>query len=199
MNDKTLLLDLETSPVKGYWWHGMHEVNPIKIIEHSRILSYAFKWYGVGKTEVRSQRMYTTYTKDKVDNKLLVADLVKLYAKAEYVVGHNLKAFDDKVANKGVLLNGLTPPPRHRVIDTLTVARSTFRLDSNKLDDLAALLGIGRKLPHTGFPMWEGCMDGKLESWYLMEKYNAHDILLLEGVYNKFRPFIERPRLKRLR
>ena len=199
MNDKTLLLDLETSPVKGYWWHGMHEVNPIKIIEHSRILSYAWKWYGKGTIECVSQRMFPTYAKDKVDNKLLVASLVKLYSQAEYVVGHNLKAFDDKVTNKGVLLNGLTPPPRHRVIDTLTVARSTFRLDSNKLDALAELLGIGRKLPHTGFPMWEGCMDGNLKDWYLMEKYNKHDIFLLEGVYDKFRPFIERPKLKRIR
>lgn len=199
MNDRTLLIDLETSPVKGYWWAGMHEVNPIKILEHSRILSYAYKWYGCDKIEVVSQRMFSTYTKDKVDNKMLVKSLVKLYSGAEYVVGHNLKAFDDKVANKGILLNGIPPPPRHRVIDTLTVARSTFRLDSNKLDDLAAILKIGRKLPHTGFPMWEGCMAGNIKDWYLMEKYNKHDIFLLEGVYNKFRPFIERPKLKRIR
>jgi hypothetical protein len=199
MNDKTLLLDLETSPVEGYWWHGMHEVNPIKIKKHSRILSFAWKWYGDSKIQVASQRMFSTYEKNKDDNKLLVNALCRLYAKAEYVVGHNLKAFDDKVANKGILLNGIEPPPRHRVIDTLKVAREHFRMDSNKLDDLAQLLGIGRKLPHTGFPMWEGCMEGVLKDWYLMEKYNKHDIFLLEGVYNKFRPWIERPKLKRIR
>ncbi len=197
---KRLLVDLETSPVKGYWWRGMYEVNPIKILEHSRILSYAYKWYGEkGGIQCVSQRMFSTYAKSKTDNKLLVDSLVKLYEQADFVIGHNLKAFDDKVANKGVLLNGLTPPPRHRVIDTLTVARTTFNLDSNKLDDLATLLKIGRKLPHTGFPMWEGCMDGNLKDWYMMEKYNKHDIFLLEGVYEKFRPFIERPKLKRIR
>lgn len=195
----TLLVDLETSPVKGYWWKGMYEVNPIKILEHSRILSYAYKWYGEAEIKCVSQRMFKTYEKDKVDNKMLVSSLVDLYSKAEFVVGHNLKAFDDRVANKGVLLNGLKPPPRHRVIDTLTISRANFNLDSHKLDDLAALLGVGRKLPHTGFPMWEGCMEGNIKDWYLMEKYNKHDIFLLEGVYNKFRPFIERPKLKRIR
>ena len=199
MAERTLLIDLETSPVLGYWWRGMHEVNPIKIVKHSRILSFAWKWYGETNISVASQRMFSSYKKDKDDNKSLVKALVDLYKRADYVVGHNLKAFDDKVANKGVLLNGVEPPPRHRVIDTLTVARQNFLLDSNKLDDLAHLLGVGRKLPHTGFPMWEGCMEGKLNDWYLMEKYNKHDIFLLEGVYNKFRPFIERPKLKRLR
>lgn len=197
--EKTLLLDLEVSPIKGYWWRGMYEVNPIKILEHSRILSYAYKWYGESTISCVSQRCFSTYAKNKIDNRLLVASLVKLYSKAAYVVGHNLKAFDDRVANKGILLNGLTPPPRHRVIDTLTIARANFSLDSNKLDDLAALLGIGRKLPHTGFPMWEGCMEGKAKDWCMMEKYNKHDIFLLEGVYDKFRPFIERPKLKRIR
>lgn len=177
----------------------MYEVNPIKITKHSRILSYAWKWYGDKEVWVASQRMFPTYKKDKDNNKLLVASLCQLYSKAEYVVGHNLAAFDDRVANKGILLNGLTPPPRHRVIDTLKVARQNFRLDSNKLDDLAQLLGIGRKLPHTGFPMWEGCLAGEAKSWDMMEKYNKHDIFLLEGVYDRFRPFIERPRLKRIR
>ncbi len=197
---KVLLIDLETSPVQGWWWRGMYEVNPIKITKHSRILSYAWKWYGERSAiQCVSQRMFSTYSKNKDDNKLLVDSLVKLYKQADYVVGHNLKAFDDKVANKGILLNNAEVPPRHRVIDTLTVARQNFLLDSNKLDDLAQLLGVGRKLPHTGFPMWEGCMEGKISSWYLMEKYNKHDIFLLEGVYNKFRPFIERPKLKRIR
>ncbi len=196
---KTLLVDLETSPVLGYWWRGMYEVNPIKIVKHSRILSYAWKWYGEKTIYCASQRMFSGYSQDKENNKALVDSLCALYKKADFVVGHNLKAFEDKVANKGILLNDNVLPPRHRVIDTLTVARQNFLLDSNKLDDLAKLLGVGRKLPHTGFPMWEGCMEGKLKDWYMMEKYNKHDIFLLEGVYNKFRPWIERPKLKRLR
>jgi hypothetical protein len=195
----TLLIDFETSPIKGYWWRGMYEVNPIKILEHSRVLSYAYKWYGGKEIKCLSQRMFPTYAKDKVDNKLLMKSLVELYERAEYVVAHNLKKFDDRVANKGIIMNAITPPKRHRVIDTLTIAKSEFNFDSNKLDDLAALLKIGRKLPHTGFPMWEGCMDGVLKDWLMMEKYNKHDIFLLEGVYEKFRPFIERPKLKRLR
>jgi len=196
---KTLLIDIETSPVEGYWWYGMREVNPIKIKQHSRILSYAWRWFDDENIGCASQRMYPTYRTDKVNNKALVEDLVELYSEADLVVGHNLVAFDDRVANKGVLLNNLTPPPRHRVIDTLRVARTLFRLDSNKLDDLAALLGIGRKLPHVGFPMWEGCMEGDKKSWDMMEKYNKHDIHLLDGVYRRFKPWLDRPKLKRIR
>ena len=58
-----------------------------------------------------------------------------------------------------------------------------------KLDSLAQYLGVGRKLPHTGFDLWRGCMSGDLKSWAIMKRYNAQDVRLLERVYLKLRPW----------
>ena len=194
---KMLLLDLETAPTIGYVWGGRKfDVNVVEYIEEGNIISFAWKWLGDKEVQCKSNRLYS---RDYRVNNRLVAELHKLYSKADYVIGHNLFAFDDKVANTDILLNKLPPPPRHRVIDTLKIARQTFRFNSNKLDDLARRLGIGRKLPHTGFAMWEGCMRNDASSWTLMEKYNKHDILLLEGVWEQFAPWHNRPALPRLR
>src|SRR5712664_1835689 len=62
-----------------------------------------------------------------------------------------------------------------------------FRFDSNKLDDLARYLGVGRKLPHTGFHLWKGCMSGDREAWKTMKDYNKQDVILLENVYYRIR------------
>ncbi len=194
---KTLFLDLETAPTVGYAWGGKKfEVNIIEHIEEGNIISFAWKWQGQKDISCKSNRLYS---KDYRVNNRLITELHKLYSEADYVIGHNLFAFDDKVANTDILLNKLQPPPRHRVIDTLKIARQNFKFNSNKLDDLAKRLGIGRKLPHTGFQMWKGCMANETDSWALMEKYNKHDIFLLEGVWDRFQPWHARPRLPRLK
>lgn len=194
---KTLLLDIETAPTIAYAWGGKkYEVNLIEYIEEGNIISFAWKWLGDKEVQVKSNRMYS---KDYRVNNRLVSELQKLYSKADYVIGHNLFAFDDKVANTDILLNNLVPPPRHRVLDTLKIARQNFRFNSNKLDDLARRLDIGNKLPHTGFSMWKGCMDNDPKAWDLMERYNKHDIFLLEEVWKRFAPWHNRPRLKRVK
>lgn len=195
--EKTLLLDLETAPAVGYVWGGRKfDINVIDYIEEGNIISFAWKWLGEKEVQCKSNRMYS---KDYKVNNRLITELHKIYSVADYVIGHNLFAFDDKVANTDMLLLKHTPPPRHRVIDTLKIARANFRFNSNKLDDLAHRLGIGRKLAHPGFSMWKGCMDGDAGMWDLMEKYNKHDIFLLEEVWKRFAPWHNRPKLKRIR
>lgn len=194
---KYLLLDLETSPTIGYSWGGRKfEVDIIEYIEEGNIISFAWKWLGDKTIQCKTNSLYS---KDYRSNRRLVDQLQRLYSQADYVIGHNLFAFDDRVANTDILLNHLAPPPRHRVIDTLKIARMNFRFNSNKLDDLARRLGIGRKLPHTGFNMWKGCMANDPASWQLLEKYNKHDVFLLEEVWKKFEPWHNRPKLKRIR
>jgi hypothetical protein len=72
----------------------------------------------------------------------------------------------------------------------LEFARHKFDFNSNRLDDLGAFLGLGRKVKHPGFEMWEKCLEGDPEAWALMEKYNKGDVVLLEKVYRKLRPWM---------
>jgi hypothetical protein len=90
--------------------------------------------------------------------------------------------FDLPKINSRFLTHKLGPPKPYKTVDTLKIARS-FAFDSNKLDDLGRYLGIGRKLPHTGFHLWKGCMTKDEASWKLLKRYNAHDVALLEDLY----------------
>ena len=51
-------------------------------------------------------------------------------------------------------------------------------------------LKIGRKVEHEGFGLWMKCMQGNIAAWNRMIKYNKQDVVLLEQVYEKFKPYI---------
>jgi hypothetical protein len=62
-------------------------------------------------------------------------------------------------------------------------------MDSNKLDSACQFLGLGRKLAHEGKATWLGAMRGDPKSWRIMRKYNAHDVRLLQALYNHVKPW----------
>lgn len=199
MAEKTLLVDIENSPIIGRVW-ARRETDVIgEPIKESYILSYSWKWLGSSKTEVRSLPMYGSYKKDPENTKAISQDLRDLYAKAERVVGHNLAAFDDKIANTMFITNNILPPNPHRVTDTLKLARKHFRFSSNSLKDLAIRLGLTPKAETGGIKLWIGCMHGDPASWRMMERYNKQDVDTLEEVLAKFQPWIDLPKLKRIR
>jgi hypothetical protein len=92
--------------------------------------------------------------------------------------------------NTRFIFHDLTPPEPYKTIDTLKVAKKYFAFNSNKLDDLGNFLKVGRKVKHPGFDLWLSCEAGDEASWRLMKKYNKQDVLLLERIYLKLRPWI---------
>ena len=186
---RTLLFDVESFPNIGYTW-GKWEQNVIEFIEEKKIVSFAWKWLGETKVDCLALPTFKSYKTNKKSNLSLITELHKLISKADIVVAHNVDNFDDKMANSDFITNGLTPPPPHKTVDTLKVARSKFSFNSNKLDDLAFKLGFGRKVNTGGFSLWKGCMEGNEDSWDKMIEYNKHDVVLLEKVYLKLRPWM---------
>ena len=77
------------------------------------------------------------------------------------------------------------------MVDTKTEIKKIAKFESNKLDDLGEQLGLGRKLDHEGWELWEGCYNGDKKSWAKMKAYNKQDIDLLERLYLRIRPFIK--------
>lgn len=186
---KTLLFDVETSPNIGYTW-GVWEQDVIEVIKPRQIICFSWKWLGEKKTNVLSLPDFPGYKRDRDNNKALVSELHKVISKANIIVGHNIDGFDDRRANTDFIKHGHTPPPPHKTVDTLKVARSKFNFNSNKLNDLGAFLKLGQKVKHSGFELWKGCMNGDAKAWALMRKYNKGDVNLLERVYLKVRPWI---------
>lgn len=192
MTAKILLLDIETAPIKGYAW-TKYDTNLIEIIEPFFILSFAYKWLGDKGVTVRALSDYKSYKPGACSDKELMVDLRSLLDEADIIVAHNGDSFDIKKARTRFLVNELSPPSQFKTYDTLKEAKKYFRFDSNKLNDLCKLLGIGAKVSHTGFALWTACIDGDKAAWALMKEYNAQDVVLLEEIYLRLRPWGNHP------
>jgi hypothetical protein len=85
--------------------------------------------------------------------------------------------------------HNMSPPTPYRQLDTKKIAKRYFNFTSNKLDDLGVYLGVGKKLK-TDADLWKFCMAGDKKAWDKMKKYNKQDVILLEKIYLKFRPWV---------
>lgn len=194
---RILLYDVETSPNIAYVW-GKYEQNVLgDFIKERQIISIAWKWLGEKEVHVLAMPMLKTYKKNPEDNSELIRKFQSVMNQADIVIGHNIDQFDDKMCNVAFIHSDLGPAKPHKTVDTLKVARKYFCFNSNKLDDLGKFLGLGRKVKHWGFAMWVKCLQGDKKAWDLMMEYNKGDVVLLEGIYLKLRPWITRnPRVK---
>jgi uncharacterized protein YprB with RNaseH-like and TPR domain/DNA-directed RNA polymerase subunit RPC12/RpoP len=117
--------------------------------------------------------------------------LWKLLDEADVVIAHNGDRFDIKKTNARFIYYKLPPPSPYKTIDTLKEAKRYFNFISYKLDNIGDHLGHGRKLVHTGFHLWRGCMTGDPKAWKHMVKYNKRDVVLLEQIYLDLRPWMK--------
>jgi hypothetical protein len=152
-------------------------------------LSFSYTWLDKNKVHTFALPDYKNYKKDRRDDSALCRDLWELMASADIIVAHNGDQFDLKTSNARFVINGLTPAPSFKSFDTLKIARRHFRFSSNKLDNIARALKIGRKLHHTGKDLWVRCLNGEPAAWDTMRRYNAQDCRLLEAVYLRLRAF----------
>jgi RNase_H superfamily len=189
MAPKILLFDLETAPSLGYVWEK-YETDVLDFVNEWYLLCFAAKWLD-GKMMTFSLPDFTGYKPGSENDKALVKQLWKLFDEADILIAHNGDHFDIRKANARFAYYNLPPPSPYKTVDTLKVARKYFNFTSNKLDDLGNHLGYGRKLAHTGFHLWKGCMRGDKKAWKHMVEYNKRDVVLLEKIYLHFRPWID--------
>lgn len=184
MTAKILMIDIEVAPNTAHCW-GLFDQNISlnQIIESSYALCYAAKWYG--EDEVLFDSVY------KSSKKKMLKGVHKLLDEADAVIHYNGKRFDIPILNKEFLLSGMPPPSPSKQIDLLQVAKQQFRFVSNKLDYVSKALGLGKKTEHMGHELWIRCMNKDQVAWKLMEEYNINDVILLEKVYEKFKPWIK--------
>lgn len=194
---KVLLYDTENSPNIIAAW-GVHEQDALEIVRHRQIITVSWKWLGEkGKPRVVSLPDFPEYKRNPASNLELIRHLHGLMSKADIVIGHNAAEFDDKRVNTEFIKHNLTPPPPHKVVDTLKVARTYFGFNFNSLKGLAEFLGLPHKLETGGYRLWKGCADGDMKAWAKMSRYCAGDVVTLEALYMKFRPWMRRhPALK---
>lgn len=184
---KILFLDIETFPNISYIW-GKYEQNSIRFIKETCVATFAAKWLD-SKVFAKALPDYAGYKPDSYDDKALVKAIWKLLDEADIVVAHNGKQFDIKVCQARFIYHKLPPPSPFKVVDTKDAVKKVARFNSNKLDDLGQLLGIGKKIK-TDFDLWEGCIKGNAKAWRQMVTYNKQDVLLLEKLYLTVLPWM---------
>jgi DNA polymerase elongation subunit (family B) len=180
---KILLLDIETAPNTAYVWGLFKQNIPISsIVESSYTLCWAAKWYG--------EKQVFFDSRHKSSHKTMLKGIHKLMEESDAIVHYNGSRFDIPTLNKEFLLHNFKPPAPSKQMDLLQVARRQFRFPSNRLDYVANALGLGQK-HKTTFDLWVDCMAKDPTAWKKMESYNKQDVLLLEKVYDKLKPWIK--------
>lgn len=185
---KILACDIETLPILGYTW-GRYEQNVIRVVQESCLATFVAKWVGEKRIISKALPDYRGYKPRSYDDRALAMDLWKLFDEADIILAHNGDSFDIRVANASFLKHGLKPPSPFKTIDTKKVVKKVARFSSNKLDDLSSLFFHDKKIK-TDFDLWQGCINGDRKSWRDMVEYNRKDVLLLEKLYLKLRPWI---------
>ena len=192
---KILLFDIETALMEVYVW-GLYKqriphTNIIKDKDGSEkswfVLSWAAKW--LFDDNVQSDIVTPSESRSRNDKRILKS-IWKLLDEAEIVIGHNLDRFDIRKLNARFIDNDINPPSPFRSIDTLKVARKEFAFVSYKQDFLTKHFELENKLK-TEFQLWVDCMQGDQARLDEMAKYNRHDVMGLEQVYLKLRPYIK--------
>jgi DNA polymerase elongation subunit (family B) len=180
---RILALDIETRPNLAYVW-GLWEqnINLEALVEHQQMICWVAKWVGKRGTEFRSihhdgQPAMIRRAWEKLDE-------------ADVVVHYNGRRFDIPHLNREFLRFDLTPPSPYKQVDLLQTAKREFKFASNKLAHVSKQLGLEGKVQHEGYGLWLKCMAGDENAWKTMRKYNVRDVVLLEELYLKLRPWV---------
>jgi hypothetical protein len=189
---RILLLDIETSPIIiASWSLRSPEASAVYVLRDTYIIAIGYKWLGDPKP-AKSKILpdFPRHKKNRHCDKALMGFVWKLLDEADIVVAHNAP-FDLKKINSRLWVNGFQSPSSYQIIDTLKWARATFKLDSNKLDNIVRYKSLGRKLANTGAALWHGCCElNDPKSWKTMREYNAHDTELLGPVVLDMRGWV---------
>lgn len=195
---RTLIIDIETSPIVGLVWGVWKQNLSIDQIQQDwSILSYAAKWADEPKIFYEATGGHGA---GKVrDDSGLLPGLWKLLNEAERVVAQNGNKFDIKKINYRLVERGYDPPKSYRVYDTLLASRRLFAATSHKLGWLSEHLTDTPKSKHRKFPGWElwlECLKDNPAAWAEMKKYNIQDIKATEKLWRRQQAWVRnRPML----
>ena len=182
---RRLFFDIEVSANIGFFWQSGYKLNigPQNIIKERAIICICYKW------EDEKQVNELHWDAKQNDKKLLEA-FIKIANSADEMVGHNGDRFDLSWVRTRCLFHGIEMFPSYTTIDTLKVARSKFKFNSNKLNYIAQFLGIGQKIK-TEYDLWKDITLYKSKpAMDKMIKYCIMDVILLEKVYKALSPHI---------
>jgi hypothetical protein len=152
------------------------------LFKEKYIISWAASY--VGSKAVWSDCVTGKEARKWTDARILPR-LRELMDSADILAGHNFDAFDLKHINAQLLLNDLEPVTGKKTIDTLKIARSRFKFESNKLDYISRKLGLRPKDDITNDDWLRIVKTGDEKTLARILKYNKGDVTSGKGVLER--------------
>lgn len=181
---KRLFWDIETSPNIVFSWNigNKISINHDSIIKERAIICICYKW--AGESKVHSLQW------NNGNDKSMLEEFIKVLNSADESIGHNSDAFDLKWLKGRCIYHDIPTFPSYNTVDTLKLARSGFRFNSNRLDYLGKFFGYGGKADTGGFQTWKSIvLDNDTKAMDTMVKYCKIDVVRLEQVYDRLNPY----------
>lgn len=190
---KILIFDLEVSPniVSSWRIGGDISLSHENIIQERAIICVGYKW--LGEKKVHSLQW------NKGDDKELVKQFAKIMNSADILLTQNGDAFDIKWMRTRAIYHKIPLLPKFNSIDTLKMARSNFKFNSNKLDYMGTFLGKGGKIK-TSFDLWKDIqLKNCPKAMASMVEYCKRDIIQTEEVYKELQKYCPVKKFKSLK
>lgn len=183
-NFKRLFFDVETSYCTGWFWRPSYKtsISYNQIFQESKIICICYKFEG--------DKDVSYLTWDKGCDKKMMDKFFKIINEADECISHNGNNFDVKWIRTRFLTHGYTSMPEIKSIDTLRMARTKFKFNSNKLNDIGITLGLGKKIDTGGIDLWHDIIlrNDKIALKKMVE-YCQQDVILLEKIFLKIKGF----------
>lgn len=184
------LIDIETAPLDANVW-GLFDqtVGLNQIRTEWSILSYTLKPLG----GPRSSIVYSDTSGSPRDDSAIAAELWHIMNDYDFLIAQNGKRFDMRKIRARLIMHDFPPHSPVTCIDTMLMARQVAAFTSNKLEWLSTYLSKVKKRNHKDFPgfeLWTQCLEDNPKAWRSMRLYNIDDVLSMEEVYLRLRPWV---------
>ena len=157
------------------------------------IACWSGKWLG------KSAKHVYYVDRSNLSEKIILIDLRNMLDMADYVMTQNGIKFDWPKIQARMMLNHIAPPSYFQHID-LYKEFKTVGFTSHSLDYLTdKFCKKYKKLHHTDFPghtLWDECEKNNPKAWQAMKKYNIHDVLSLEELYENTKEWLPKVQFK---
>lgn len=186
---KVLIFDIETAPMEVYVW-GLFKQHPNieQIKKDWCVLSWSAKW--LFDSNVMSARINAAQAYDRDDSSIL-EEMWNLFDEADIVIAHNAQRFDVRKLNARWMQYGYVKPSSYVVIDTLKQAKTIMAPASWKLKYLNKFLKLAEQKDDSNYGMWVRAVEGDDTAIEEMLEYNKQDVVALEELYVRIRPWMK--------
>lgn len=152
------------------------------------VLCACIKPFGGAVKTFRGDK-YSSWKKQRSNDKdlcMAVLDELKDY---DIWIAHNGVKFDVPFLTTRLLQHGIVTP-KEKIIDPVKLARRHLRIGYNSLEQLSSFFQLGSKTGVDGKYWVRAALDGDRESMDYIVEHCIKDVVLLEKLMNKLRPYV---------